>query len=180
MNSKTTQLLTFVGLITVIAVGALILEYKRISIVHTRTDALKNELVDSQVKTLKMSSLRRAALSGSDELVKIKDFIIEPGQEVEVVQLIEGLSKSSGLTYTTETIALTDYAPLTGQGKELLHIVITTQGSWRGTQKFLSLVENLPYNVRIDTVDTALTGSEGNTLTGTWKTKFDISLVKKK
>lgn len=180
MKKNNTQFLILSSLLAILFVAGFFFVVDQVNNVNEKTDALKTELVDAQVKLLKAESLRRVALSGEDEIEKIEKFVVNAGGEVEAVQQIEGLARASGLTYTTEFIIAKDHLTLSSQHKELLNIVITTTGGWRATEKFTALIENLPYNVKIDGVDMQLISGDGAQGAGQWKTKYDISLVKKK
>lgn len=180
MNNKTTQLLIVVAVLTVIACGGFYFMLHKIKATNASSQTLKNELVELQIKTLKMESLRQVAISGKDVLTQIQKFIIEAGKEVDVVQKLESLANASGLEYNTDEIAAEEYAQLAAQHKEFLHIKLTTTGSWKNTQRFMSLIENLPYNVKINKLTMTLSDGNGSQDSSQWKTQFDISLVKKK
>ncbi|MEN9649122.1 MAG: hypothetical protein RL094_89 [Candidatus Parcubacteria bacterium] len=180
MRSSSTKILILVVLITLAVFGGFYFVIHRIKAMNAAADVLKSEVVDAQVRTLKNESLRQVAISGADELGKIEKYIIEDGKEVDVVQQIEGIAAASGLTYNTDLIAAKESATLTPQKKELLTISISTVGTWKNTRKFLTLIENLPYNVKIDFADLSLRSGDGTQEAGEWAAKFEFSLVKKK
>lgn len=178
MNNRTTKVLIVSILIALVCIIALYIEFRIVTALNDKSDTLKESLVNAQVQSLKLESLRAVAISGSAELDKIENYIVSAGKEIELVQQIENLAKNSGLEYSTDLIEKKEGVDTT---KDMLHIKILTNGSWSTSRKFISLIEHLPYNVRINELDMIKSGeSTGSTTVPTWRTNVDFSVVQKK
>lgn len=181
MSKKTTSYLILFGSVALVAVSGFIFSVYYIKHLNTKIESLKTALVSSQVQFIKLESIRLAATSGAGELDKLEKYIISAGKEIDVVQQIERLAEATSLSHNTELIEEKDEPSLANQNKNLLHIVLTTDGTWNNSRKFLSLVEHLPYNVKIEKVDMFMIGKgTASSSLPVWRSKFDFSIVKEK
>lgn len=153
---------------------------------YSKTEALKLDIttLNGEVASLKnqaerLVSLRQVTTSTGDELLKLNDFFIAPSGALDFVKYIETLAGTSGLTFKIELFDQVADPVLAEQGKELLRTALRTTGTMKNTKIFLSLIESLPYNVKVTRVDLRRAGAtEGTGTKDQWTALIDFTVVK--
>lgn len=184
MNNKTTQIAILMIALTLASFGGYMYATRYIGSLTEKTSKLKSDIELAEIKNRNLQTLQRAAQNTGDEKEKITSYFVGKDGAVSFVSEIEGLAAASNLKYTTDTIETTNLPELEGQGKELLHVVFTSNGSWNNTVKFLSLLESLPYSMRIEKLDfdsarlDAAAGTSTPASSRSWKMTINFSVVK--
>lgn len=147
---------------------------------HTKTTAIESELssLHSEVQTLSIQasrviSLRQVATATGDDLEKLQAFFVAKDGALDFVKYIEGLAVSSGLTFNIDTVDEYPDPTLVPYDKTLLKVSVRTTGTKSRVRAFLSLIESLPYNVKIQRLDLRKVGEN-------WTMVADIGVVKQK
>ncbi|MFM2383908.1 MAG: hypothetical protein RIQ72_480 [Candidatus Parcubacteria bacterium] len=173
MNKRYIITLITVFVLSAIAIGGAY-------VFHTKTTKIESELSDlhSEVQTLSIQanrviSLRQVATATGDDLEKLQAFFVAKDGALDFVKYIEGLAVSSGLTFSIDTVD--EYADpvLTPYDKTLLKLSVRATGTKTRIRAFLSLIESLPYNVKIQRLDLRKVGEN-------WTMVVDIGVVKQK
>lgn len=178
MKTRSSTILTILIILAVVFVAGNYLTSRYVSNLGLKTQKLLSDLAFVESKYTQALSLSVVANSGESDGKKLDAFIISKGEEVTVVKDIERLAASLSLISTTEDIGSIEESSLSMQNKDFLRIVMSVRGSLTQIRKFLSLIETLPYNVKISSVD--LYDNEDDAAAGRWLARFDISIVKEK
>jgi hypothetical protein len=175
MKTRTTTILIISAILTL---GLAVFYYFAVSYVGGlggQTTDLNSDLMDTQLRYLKALSLQSIVNSGAGDTQQLSGYFLPAGKQIDAVKQFESLADQLSLEHTTEVIETQDIDQLSGQNKDLLHIVISTSGSLASTKKFLQLIESIPYNTQINQVTIMETSSDPKNIT--WSGRFDFSIV---
>ncbi len=154
---------------------------------YKKTNSTKEDIISlsGDVSALKIQadrliSLRQVAASTGDELTELAQFFVPADGALAFVEYVENLAQKSALTYRIESFDVVPDPKLTEQDKELLRTSIRTTGTLKNTKLFLSLIESLPYNVKVSRADLRRTSpSVGVAVTkDEWSLIIDFTVVK--
>ncbi len=137
--------------------------------------ALKQEVHDLEEQAARLSPKKQSVNTGANADDLYEYFIGEEGA-LGFVEYIEGLASSAGLSYRINLFDAEQNADLAKYDKEFLKMSLTTTGSIGSTRNFISLIESLPYNIKITRVD--LKGSSAGAEDAPWTLAIDFSAVK--
>lgn len=161
--------------------GAYLLSSK-ISKMEEEAVALRQEIQGLEIKAARLSAQKQdgAAISSIDLLNR--HFIGADGA-LGFVEYVESIAVSSGLAYKINLFDSEQWADGTKNDRELLKTSLTTTGSLKNTRNFISLIESLPYNIRINRVDLKKSVDSGTAGTNSgakemWTATVDFSAVK--
>jgi hypothetical protein len=137
---------------------------------------VKNEQISSLVNDANQFSnkdhalrLVKISLEQNKNLIdQLDSYFIPSDGVVGFISSIESLGKESGVELVVTSVETLSDPKNTKDFKEALHLRLETMGSWKGTFYFLSVLENLPYQVDVSQVTFGLTGA-------TDKVAFDSS-----
>ena len=180
MKTRTTSVLICLIIAAIALIGLYYFCISYVGGLGRQTAQLNLDLDSSQIKYVRLLSLRAIVKSSESNGQQLDSYLVQPGQEIDLVKEVEGLADQLALTHSTDQIDTQDLDVLASQNKELLHIVISTTGGWNSTRRFLSLIEALPFNIRLNKVDFNLSGDTSSPAGDQWRGRFDFSVVKKK
>lgn len=151
---------------------------------YAKTLSLENELITLNQQTTDLGaqverilSLRQNANS-TDESTSLDTYFVDSKGALGFVKYVEDLAVSSGLISKVEVFVEQSDSELEKSGAEYLRTAVKTTGSLKNSRTFLSLIESLPYNVKIERVDLRRFGAI--TTKDEWTLTVDFSVVKKK
>lgn len=169
--------------IFIVAAILLILSIIGVEILYTRTYKLENELTalnqnvrDLEAQEKRILAVRQSATESGVDASSLDQYFVDDTGALDFLKYIEGLAASSGLTSKTDVFDAQQDPVLSEQGKEYLKMAIRTTGSMNNIRLFLSLIESLPYNVKISRVDIRKNGDGPKD----WSALVDFSVVKSK
>lgn len=96
---------------------------------------------------------KKAENSTAIDASQLDDFFIPADGALSFVEYIENLAASSGLGYRINLFDADQNADMAKYDKEFLKTSLTTTGSLKNSRNFISLIQTLPYNVKITKVD---------------------------
>ena len=103
--------------------------------------------------------------------------------DVKFIENLESLARENGLSIDIDSLNFEDNTKLLPNNMTIFRVRAKTSGNFFGTYKFLSLVESLPFKVKIQNF-TLSTASEEGVLnvkkSNIWQSKFEISVLKYK
>lgn len=118
------------------------------------------------------------------DLDKLSSRLVASEGAVPFIDTIETLARETGLAITTQSISQAQ-APEGADTFERLQLVLSTDGSWSSTYKFLTLLETLPYKITLKS--TSFTREDAGTATVStstkaknWKSSFIVDVLKHK
>lgn len=154
---------------------------------YGKTNAMQEELatLHSQVQVLSLQSktvlaLRESTSVSSGQTENINTYFIGKDKALDFVKYIESLAVSSGVTYTIDVVDTSPDNSLSPANKEFLRIAIRFSGNMKNVRRFISLIETLPYNVKINRFDLRRTSipATANGAVDSWNAVLDFSTVK--
>jgi Tfp pilus assembly protein PilO len=137
-------------------------------------NSLTSTIDVGQQKNSRLSSLRAIVNDTEVKRQQLSGLLLSQENEVSFIDQIEGLAKKSGLTVNTNNVSSS--AGDTGSTK-VFQMQSTTTGSWNDTMYFLSQLENLPYNVRVQGVSLGKQSDGNKKSAPSWVASFDISVT---
>ncbi len=136
----------------------------------------------------KTRALRSLIKDTEPDVQKLSTRFISSEGSVAFIDTIESLGRETGITVSTESIKVIE----SKDDKDIfetLELVLTTQGPWSNTYKFLALLETLPYKLSIhntaftrhdETVVNLSTTTKPTAKKYTWKSSFILNVLKHK
>jgi hypothetical protein len=126
--------------------------YGRITASELEVKELKRDVqsLDIRADQLKSKPVERV---DDAQIAKLNDYFVESDGALHFIEYIENLATASGLTYRINLFDADQNAEAAKNDKETLKTSLTTTGSLTDTRNFVSLIETLPYNVRISKFD---------------------------
>jgi hypothetical protein len=156
------------------------------SLFFTQVSKLESQIISLQqeVHGLEAEAARLSApnlpVSASTDVDELSGYFVSTDGALSFVEYVESLAAASGLTYRINLFDSEQDTDLAKHDKEFLKTSLTTTGSLKNTRNFISLIESLPYNIKITRVD--LKGGNANVSTGVreanWTMMIDFSAVK--
>lgn len=149
-----------------------------------KTSEFREEIatLQQEVQGLEIQASRLGAekQAGDAEAIDLSRYFIAPDGALGFVEYIESVAVSSGLSYKINLFDAEQNADLAKQDRELLKTSLTTTGSLKNTRDFISLIETLPYNVRINKIDLKRGGDGAGAANpkDVWTLVIDFSAVK--
>mgnify|MGYP001565393044 FL=1 len=129
-----------------------------------------------------IQTLATKLLDLNDKIEKTDSFILLPGQEelVKFIEKIEVIGKTAGVSLTIDSI---EVEPIGSDAPtktyEELNLGLNIVGSFKQVFHFFSLMENLPYHVRIEQVGlTQNMEREGKVEKSIWRGDFIFKVSK--
>ncbi len=198
MKSKSNKILTIASVVSIVGIIILYLAYSQIGSLNQKNNDLAIETSSLYTQAIRAESLKKIVSNAGDKGISLDEYFIAAGEEVEFVKKLETLASSVNLNYTTNSIGTQSNEKLDPLGKELLEISMVTEGSWQNTRRFISLIEKMPMNIRINAMDlkteirtTVAAPTKSETISSTtpaaqspsrtmWKTTISMVVVKKK
>lgn len=191
-NFSKITLLLFISFAVFVALGvSLYLFYSNIQDTKISLGALSGDLKSEKEKNSELDSINRNLKSTLADHDRLESFFVNDSSVVDFLQNVEGLGNESGLVIHTDSVSSSDSPDLLPLNKELLSVSLSARGSWADTQKFLGLIENLPYKISISSFssvssngpvsDSSLSKSELQKLAKHfWASSIVFSVIKNK
>jgi Tfp pilus assembly protein PilO len=171
MNKKYIITLCIVCVLSLSAFGGAYLFYVQTTEMETELTGLHSEVQTLSIQANRVISLRQITTATGDELEKLQTFFVTKDGALDFVKYIESLAVASGLIFSIDTVD--EYADpvLIPYDKTLLKLSIRTTGTQKRTRAFLTLIESLPYNIKIQRADIRKVGEQ-------WTMVIDIGVIK--
>jgi len=121
-------------------------------------------LLNNAERDLKKDEFLRVAKFSLDqnkvEVEKLDTFFVAKDGVPNFIEYIEGLGKESGAALSIGNVSVEPDTKNKDDFKEVLRLKVEILGSWQELFTFLSIIENLPYGIQIDSVSFAVDASE--------------------
>ena len=156
---------------SVIAICGAYLFYKHISNLEDRLTKLHSEVDTLSIQSSRLINLRQVTNSTGSQFKKLQDFFVAKDGALDFVKYIEQIALSSGLVFSIDTVDEISDDSLTQFNASLLKVSMRATGSLKRVNLFLSLIESLPYNTKIQKVDLRQSSSQ-------WTLIVDLGVVK--
>ena len=129
--------------------GALIYGINYIKTLNEQVIDVKNEADQVRSRYERLVAFHDSNQSDTDDKKKLVTYFIPANGAVDFITSFEQTAQSIGLKFNTVSLDTEQTSDLTSQGKEILKVSFSTNGTWDDTMHFLSLVESMPYAVSI-------------------------------
>jgi hypothetical protein len=116
------------------------------------------------------------------DVQKLYSHVVAPDGAVAFIDAAETLARGSGISIATQSVDVEEAT----ENKDLyenLVLIFTSKGSWSNTYHFLSLLENLPYQLTIEHVAMTHDGSfdpNAKNVSSSWNSSFSVKILKQK
>ncbi len=171
MNKKYISTVIIATIISGLAwIGAYLLHKKTVNI-KEELPALHTEVETLSIQASRLINLRKIVNTTSDDLLVLQSFFVAKDGALDFVKYIENMAISSGLVFRIDTVDELSDPALTRLNKSTLKMSIRVTGTLKRVTLFLSLIESLPYNIKIQRADLRKSGDD-------WTLVIDIAVVK--
>lgn len=171
MNKKYIFTVTIVTLISGLAWAGAYLFHKKTVDIESELPSLHAEVETLSIQTSRLINLRQIANTTNDDLQVLQQFFVSKDGALDFVKYIENIAVSSGLVFRIDTVDEISDPALTPLHKSTLKMSIRVTGTLKRVKLFLSLIESLPYNIKIQRADLRKAGDE-------WTLVVDVAVVK--
>lgn len=145
-----------------------------------RVAMLSAEVKQSSQRELQATQVKTMLDRFDGDIGKIKDYTITTDDEVSFIENIQALGRELGLETEISQVDNRPYDKNNRPDVSYLVIKLSTKGSWKNTWNFISLVENFPYAMSIDTVGLVYTPVDGSPKSvSSWQSLLTIRVLKK-
>lgn len=181
--SKTKKLLILCIVLNLVVWTAYGVIFWQIKSQNEKISLLVNE---AELDTKKEEDLRltKASLNeNKDSISRIDSYFIPKDGVVDFINSLESLGKQSGTSLVIGSVSVESETKIKENFKEVLRLKVQAIGSWKNVMHFLSILENLPYQVDLQQADFKLSVSaEGSSGGGVpqWEGDFEFTLLKLK
>jgi len=176
------------SIILIISIIALIVCVSMVIVLQRSSSKIKNEILTLKQEALDLKGKAertltvREAIKASGSSASLDNYFIGGTEALDFVTYVESLAVSSGLTFTIDLADTMQDESLTGADKEFLRLALRSTGSIKNIRRFLSLLETMPYNVKVTRFDlrrnSASTASAALPSVDSWSMVIDFSTVK--
>ncbi len=158
--------------------------FRDIRLKNENTSKLLDHISEESNKGNYILTSQKALQNIAPDLEVLKKTIVGSTGEVEFIEYVESLARANGLSIVIDNLQTeNDQKLLASSSVTLLKVRARTNGSWTGTYKFISLVESLPYRVRVNSFSMTAQGvtdaTSGATKNG-WESNLEIRVLKYK
>ena len=160
--------------------------YNDIKLKNKHTSELQNSISHRLKQDQYMSSVKMDVFNANSDIEKISNSIVSQDGDVVFIELLENIAKNNGLVLTISSLAVDDTNSLSTSTMTTLDIRAKLNGSWKGTYLFLSELESLPYNIRVDRfslvnmLDNVVVLNKSKLTEVLWSSDFEIHVLKYK
>lgn len=175
MKKKTLNLLILNLIITCGIWAAYFYIMQNVTKTNDSFDDVKHKILFAMKKSQAIDTLRNKIKVNYDKGFDLNTFIINPDQTAEVVQNIEGFGPLTGTKVVTQSVANQEAVGLPN-GVDFLKITMGIEGPKQNVLTAIRLIENLPYNTKINKLTFSKLGEASST--ARWSANIDLVLVK--
>ena len=174
MNFKSVKSLIIIVILNLVALTGYYFLFQDIKTEAKSASALTNTIDQGEQKNSRLSALRANIKETEGERQKLSTFLLPSDSEVSFIEVVEKLASKSGLSVKTN-----DVSSVAGDSDATKIFKMQTQisGSWSNTMYFLSKLENLPYNIRVQNLSTSNQTTTGKGAASQWTTTFDVTVT---
>lgn len=126
---------------------------------------------EAEAQEILQKGLSEALLKTKDERTFLTLQILEDDDVIELLSLIETLGKEQGVTLTTSSLNVEKI----DRKFETLAVNLEVNGSYASVMNMLNLLEHLPYQSSIFTIQLERQGDESQDM---WKALFSLKVTK--
>lgn len=158
--------------------------YEKIRGSQAEITSLQQSIQSLQIQADRLSA-KKAEKGTVLDASELDAFFVPADGALGFVEYIENLAVSSGLGYRINLFDSEQNPEALSNDREFLKTSLTTSGTLKNTRNFISLIQSLPYNVRITKVDlkrgadaSLAGGANVSTIKEPWTMIIDFSVMK--
>lgn len=148
-STKTRTLFFFAFLACLAALSCFVFLLWSIKSANEHISTLANEIAQEGKREELLKSTKNSAAETASLRAKLDNFFIAPDGVVSFLEFVDGLGGVSKVGLEITNLGLEDVAG-SPVPSELLRLQIVAGGSWEGIYHFLSLLESIPYKMRLE------------------------------
>lgn len=181
MNKHLSKTITFIiisSTVFVLSFGVCLFIYLEINNTKEKVILLSREVIEKNQKNNELEAIRRNLKATLSDNARLASFFVPHDSVADFIQTAETLGKKSGLIISTKKVESESSVELDQFDKEILSIIMDTEGSWSDTMQFIGLLSNLPYKISISSlVLESLDKSEKKGGAG-WQGSINFNVIK--
>lgn len=165
--------LYMLGISIVVALGVVGIfgyEYMQIQTVNQNTASVETDLYTEESSLESFRQLAKTASNIKGDSDKANTFFIKREEVVNFLDVIEGVASSTGATVTVESVN-----DKKDKDQAFVTVDIKIEGSYKNVYHTIRVLEQLPYQSEIESVDMGLSGGTSKTNIPQWSA--DVNLI---
>lgn len=182
-HSSTLITLIMAFIATLIAGGVYAYVYRTVEHSTEQTNAALEEVIREQYRKDHEKSVTELLKHTEGDRTKIATFFVPDDRVVEFIEHIEGIGPMAQAEINLGSINADDLTAAAPGTIGHINAHIDGRGSWSSVMKALKLIENLPYQVRINNLRLDASGLEEGSKTSesarasSWRIGFDVNVL---
>ncbi|MBA3733486.1 hypothetical protein H0W91_03895 [Patescibacteria group bacterium] len=180
------KILIVLGVAAVAFTGVYFLVFKDIRSKNEHASSVLDDLSKQGIKQSYFLSMQRTLENINPEISLINDSIVSKDGDVRFIEDLESMARSNGLSIEIQSLSFEESATESNNFL-VFKIRAKTEGGWKGTYTFLTELESLHYKTKISNFSLLNTNiqadigtSTTNKTTNTWKSTFELEVLKNK
>ncbi len=171
--------IVIVSLVCIICGFGAFLFFNQESRLESEIIALQKEVRQLEVQANSLT-VQKPVSSFDASIEELNEYFVSADGALDFVKYIEDLATSAGLSYRINSFDAEDNPDISQNDKEYLKTSLTATGSMKNIRNFISLIESLPYNIKITRVDLKSGGVQSLSASREqiWTLMIDFSVVK--
>jgi len=143
---------------------------------------LSQKIRETEAKKEYLLSMKENLSLSKDKAIQLENYILKVGGEVEFIKKIEDMALSGNVKAEIKTAKIEEVSSDSSTIAENFRVGLDAIGSWNDVIYFLTLIENLPFRITINSVsfdkfsDYEIKGQK----VSQWLLNLDFSVIKQK
>lgn len=145
---KNTTFVLFTG-----AVALACLYYVLFYFVQQKNIAIATASVDQLTKEKQQESaesVQKALLESENDIDLINNYFVGAESTVSFIEYVEDLARQVNVDISIQNVEKVD---IKTAGKELLRFKLAVQGNWKGVYRYTALLEEIPYDIILQSAE---------------------------
>jgi hypothetical protein len=147
---KNKSIILILVLLLLLVLGILMFLYIKTKKDFAEMKSLSSSVFEYSKQSEQILNLRTNSEKFRGDIAKINGYLVSSGGEVDFIEKIENLARKQNLSSEITSVSIDNDKVLYKDGLEYLVLNLKTYGSWNSTFTFLSMLENMPYNISVE------------------------------
>ena len=124
--------------------------------------------------------------NANPDILRVTNSIVQSDGDVTLIEYLETVARTHGLQVVIDSLSLSQDKTFAGTPMSILNIKMEVKGSWSAVYQFASVVETLPYIVKINRIDivnskdlSSLDAQKSIPSSGPWQELVEMSVLKR-
>lgn len=151
--SKTIKIIAVAAILNLIVFAACFYLFTNIKKIDKVVSEHLTQIESEVKKNESLRSIKNLMNDTKKEREQIASLFVQPNGTVDFIETVEFLGRVAGIKLEIESVGVDALKGKTGSSTESFRLSFKTEGSWSGTMRLLSLLENMPYKISFENIN---------------------------